>query len=167
MDALCSDIHKDLASYLSLNDAAFLSTVDKYFNETLDRKHIIEKLKKNSCDKLYSIIDNTFNWCNIEFIKNDIEPRNENSVEDRVAYFSDYIDELSRELLIASDIYMTRERWNKRKKWYNARICNSHSLFTEPTTPRIHKIHKIYRYRMVGTIKFAVNNSLVLRALIY
>jgi hypothetical protein len=164
MNTLCSDIHKYLGTYLSLNDEVFLSSVDKYFNNTLDRKDIIKKLKNISCNKLYTIIDNTFTWCNIEFIKNDIE---NNSIQDKAAYFSEYIHELSSELLMASNIYISRERWNKRKKWYNARMCNSHSLFTEPTTPRIHKIHKIYRYKMVGTIKYAVNNSLAIRALIY
>tara|TARA_B100000524_G_scaffold345684_1_gene244704 strand:- start:929 stop:1420 length:492 start_codon:yes stop_codon:yes gene_type:complete len=163
MNTFCHDNIKHLSLFLTPSENLLLSTAGKYFKNNTDRIEYIKKLKQRSCFKLKDIITR-FNAP--DDVKYDLIEGDHFDNYDKKIILLDYISDLSNLLLSKKNICIWEELMGP-KKWYLSKICNSHSLYTLPLPPQTHKIHKVYRYKMHGVIRYTIKNSMLLKALIY
>ena len=164
MNTICHDNIYQISLFLSPSENMWFSTTGKYFKNSTDRIHFIKKLKHISCLKLQLLVINSV--CKPDDIHEDLIVGYHFDNYDKKILLSDYISDLSNLLLSKNNICIWEEL-SSPKKWYYSKICTSHSLYALPHQPRIHKIHKKYRYKMCGNIRHTVKNSMLLKALIY
>ena len=166
MNTFCHDNIKHLSLFLTPSENMLFSTAGKYFKNNTDRIEYIKKLKQRSCFKLEKIL--TLSICKPDDIKYDLmEHNNSFDIYDKKIILLDYISDLSNLLLSKKNICIWEDSIKRPKDWYLSKICNSHSLYTTPLPPQIHRIHKVYRYKMCGIIRHTIKNSMLLKALIY
>lgn len=164
MNTFCHDNIKHLSLFLTPSENLLFSTTGKYFKNNIDRIEFIHKLKHISCLKLQKLLINSV--CKPDDIYEDLIAGENFDEYDKKIILLDYISDLANLLLSKYNICIWQEYWGP-KKWYYSKICNSHSLYTIPHQPQIHKIHKTYRYKMCGIIRHTIKNSMLLKALIY
>ena len=163
MYVISEDNIKDISLFLTPGENMLFSTTGKYFKNNTDRIESIKKLKQRSCFKLKNILTPFFEPDDINY---DLTEGDHFDNYDKKIILLDYIADLANLLLSKKNICIWEELFGP-KKWYLSKMCNSHSLYTMPLPPQTHKIHKVYRYKMHGVIRYTVRKSMLLKALIY